>query len=106
MRRPSLFFQAFFLCLAVAGWIALVGGNDEPLDPRVEGLLRRGWQWQDGLPCSDLSVGKFYEVGGDEQSVELLVLDGERALASSESWPEAPNTCTEINEPSLIQELL
>ena len=90
----------------MAGAIALFSEEEEALDPRVEGLLGKGWQWHEGAPCTGLKPGNFYEVEGGDESAEFLQLGQDRALSPADSWPESPRTCAPILEPSHIQELL
>lgn len=102
--RPSFFFQGFFLCFLIAGWLAATG-EAERADPRAAPLLARGWTYQSEAPCEGLRPGAYYETVAGEDSAELLYVAPGKILANAESWPEGPRACREISEPSNIEEL-
>jgi hypothetical protein len=70
----------------------------------VRELTSRGWTWITHNPCPGAAAG-FYELSSDARSIELLLLEDGRTLASRESLPEEPTVCAAIPGPSFIEEI-
>lgn len=68
-------------------------------------LLAKEWAWLDGHPCPGAKPGEYFEVSGEEKSVELYVVSDSRALASEETLPPEPFFCSKIPAPTFIKEI-
>lgn len=114
-KRPvsaALIFGIFFLCL---WW----GGGEAPGDPRLEQVLRLGWQKfeREKIHCSGILAENFFSLQHAESSVEFYASRGgeiflsplarlklER-LVSEENESAAPIACQKISSPSRIEEI-
>lgn len=101
-KGPSYFLRLSCFALLVAGFLTV--RKEASVDDKIPELLTHDWFWIEN-PCHPAVAGEFFEVSGEEESVELYVVDGSRALASRESLPEPPYSCSKIPFPTYIKEI-
>lgn len=91
------------LALLISAAVGLAGTG--PSADAGASLRARGWQALDQVACEGLRAGRYYELGNDEATAELLAVPGGGVLVSHLPLPEAPYECREVTEPHFVEEI-